>query len=200
MKSYLPKRFDFRARVFMEEPDFGKGVAQLLSLTREKGSLSAAYKSMGMAASKAWKILNRAEADLGVKLVERKSGGKQGGGSHLTPEGEDILNRYENFQKEVAEAVKRSFIKNFGNLGESKNIMRKKELKTVITFETTTQAIGMESACKKHQIAGRLIPVPKEITAGCGMAWMTPLENEESVVQFMSEHEIIPQGVFQVEI
>ena len=88
----------------MEEPDFGKGVAQLLSLTREKGSLSAAYKSMGMAASKAWKILNRAEADLGVKLVERKSGGKQGGGSHLTPEGEDILNRYENFQKEVAEA------------------------------------------------------------------------------------------------
>ena len=67
--------------------------------------------------------------------------------------------------------------------------MRKKELKTVITFETTTQAIGMESACKKHQIAGR-----------CGMAWMTPLENEESVVQFMSEYEIIPQGVFQVEI
>ena len=88
----------------MEEPDFGKGVAQLLSLTREKGSLSAAYKSM---------------ADLGVKLVERKSGGKQGGGSHLTPEGEDILNRYENFQKEVAEAVKRSFIKNFGNSGET---------------------------------------------------------------------------------
>ena len=32
------------------------------------------------------------------------------------------------------------------------------------------------------------------------MAWMTPLENEESVVQFMSENEIIPQGVFQVEI
>ena len=51
MKSYLPKRFDFRVRVFMEEPDFGKGVAQLLSLTREKGSLSAAYKSMGMAES-----------------------------------------------------------------------------------------------------------------------------------------------------
>ena len=46
MKSYLPKRFDFRVRVFMEEPDFGKGVAQLLSLTREKGSLSAAYKSL----------------------------------------------------------------------------------------------------------------------------------------------------------
>lgn len=78
--------------------------------------------------------------------------------------------------------------------------MRKKELKTIITFETTTQAIGMESACKKYQINGRLIPVPKEISAGCGMAWMTSLENEESVVQFMTEHEIRPQGIFQVEI
>lgn len=104
----------------MEEPDFGKGVAQLLSLTREKGSLSAAYKSMGMAGKQSMEDLKSgAEADLGVKLVERKSGGKQGGGSHLTPEGEDILNRYENFQKEVAEAVKHSFIKNFGNSGES---------------------------------------------------------------------------------
>jgi N-terminal domain of molybdenum-binding protein len=174
MKSYLPKRFDFRVRVFMEEPDFGKGVAQLLSLTREKGSLSAAYKSMGMAASKAWKILNRAEADLGVKLVERKSGGKQGGGSHLTPEGEDILNRYENFQKEVAEAVKTFFYKKLWKFRRIIKYHEKKRIKTVITFETTTQAIGMESACKKHQIAGRLIPVPKEITAGCGMAWMTP--------------------------
>ena len=40
--------------------------------------------------------------------------------------------------------------------------MRKKELKTVITFETTTQAIGMESACKKHQIAGRLIRTKRD--------------------------------------
>ena len=111
MESYIPKHFDFRVRVFMEEPDFGKGVAQLLSL-------SAAYKSMGMAASKAWKILKRAEADLGVKLVERRSGGKQGGGSNLTPEGEDILKRYEKFHKEVAEAAKESFLKNFGDLGE----------------------------------------------------------------------------------
>jgi len=37
--------------------------------------------------------------------------------------------------------------------------MRKKELKTVITFETTTQAIGMESACKEYQIESRMIRV-----------------------------------------
>ena len=39
-------------------------------------------------------------------------------GSNLTPEGEDILKRYEKFHKEVAEAAKESFLKNFGDLGE----------------------------------------------------------------------------------
>lgn len=120
MSSYLPKNFDFRVRIFENEPDFGKGVAQLMLLTKQKGSLSAAYKSMGMAGSKAWKILNRAEADLGVKLIERKSGGKQGGGSNLTPEGEDILNRYQNFQQEVYVAAKKSFEKNFRDVEDDK--------------------------------------------------------------------------------
>ena len=58
----------------------------------------------------------------------------------------------------------------------------------------------MESACKKTSDRRKIDPSAKEITAGCGMAWMTPLENEESVVQFMSEHEIIPQGAFEAEI
>ena len=52
------------------------------------------------------------------QIFERRSGGKQGGGSNLTPEGEDILKRYEKFHKEVAEAAKESFLKNFGDLGE----------------------------------------------------------------------------------
>lgn len=52
----------------------------------------------------------------------------------------------------------------------------------------------------KKSESRKIDPSTKRDTAGMWMAWMTPLENEESVVQFMSEHEIIPQGVFQVEI
>lgn len=55
--------------------------------------------------------------------------------------------------------------------------MRKKENYTVITFDTTHQAIAMESYCIQNRISGRLIPVPREITAGCGLAWrMRPEE------------------------
>ena len=49
--------------------------------------------------------------------------------------------------------------------------MREKVLTTVVTFGTTTQAIAMERECKKTGFEGRLIPVPREISASCGLAW-----------------------------
>ena len=55
--------------------------------------------------------------------------------------------------------------------------MRKKELKLVITFESTSDAIGFESHCESNNIDGRLIPVPQIISAGCGMAWCTDCAN-----------------------
>lgn len=41
----------------------------------------------------------------------------------------------------------------------------------VLTFSTTTAAMSMEKKCGEQKIPGRLIPVPREITAGCGLAW-----------------------------
>ena len=47
--------------------------------------------------------------------------------------------------------------------------MRPKELKLVITFHSTSDAIAMEKVCKGRQISGRLIPIPQVISAGCGL-------------------------------
>lgn len=52
--------------------------------------------------------------------------------------------------------------------------MREKKLYTIITFNTTTEAMAMEKRCSLAGIPGRLIPVPREITAGCGLAWRMP--------------------------
>lgn len=46
--------------------------------------------------------------------------------------------------------------------------MRKKEERFVVTFATTTGAMAMERACRTAGLPGRLIPVPRSITAG---AW-----------------------------
>ena len=45
--------------------------------------------------------------------------------------------------------------------------MREKQLRLIVTFKTTTGAMAMEKACKGENIAGRLIPVPRQISAGC---------------------------------
>ena len=49
--------------------------------------------------------------------------------------------------------------------------MRKKELKLVITFHTTADAMAMEKLCRQKSIPGRLIPVPRILSAGCGLSW-----------------------------
>ena len=59
--------------------------------------------------------------------------------------------------------------------------MRKKELKLVVTFHTTADAMAMEKACQELRVPGRLIPVPREISAGCGLAWCAPLEERAQV-------------------
>ena len=54
--------------------------------------------------------------------------------------------------------------------------MRPKTWKLVITFHTTAAALAMEKLCKEEGVPGRLIPVPRELTADCGMAWCAPTD------------------------
>ena len=63
--------------------------------------------------------------------------------------------------------------------------MRKKELKLVVTFHTTADAMAMEKACKEYQVPGRIIPVPRAISAGCGLSWCAALNDREQIVSMM---------------
>ena len=65
--------------------------------------------------------------------------------------------------------------------------MRKKELKLVVTFHTTADAMAMEKACKEHDVSGRLIPVPRTISAGCGLSWCAELTELERIKNVMQE-------------
>ena len=63
--------------------------------------------------------------------------------------------------------------------------MRKKELRLVVTFHTTADAMAMEKACKEYQVPGRIIPVPRAISAGCGLSWCADLGDREQIVDMM---------------
>lgn len=63
--------------------------------------------------------------------------------------------------------------------------MKKKELKLVVTFHTTADAMAMEKACKEREVPGRIIPVPRAISAGCGLSWCAELSDREAIVSMM---------------
>ena len=65
--------------------------------------------------------------------------------------------------------------------------MRQKKPALVITFSSTTAAIRMEAFCLENNLPGRMIPVPREITAGCGLAWRAPTDAQEQLTQSMTQ-------------
>ena len=77
---------------------FGEGPLRLLRCVERTGSLRAAAMEMEMAYSKASKLLKQAEHNLGFPLTTRSAGGKDGGGSRLTPEGKQWLQQYEAYR------------------------------------------------------------------------------------------------------
>ena len=87
--------------VFLDENGekfFGEGPCRLMRGLEEMGSLRAAAASIKMAYTKALKLISNAEKALGFKLTERITGGKDGGGSRITPEGKEWLTRYETYR------------------------------------------------------------------------------------------------------
>ena len=99
--------------IFLDEDGekfFGEGPCRLLHAVEQTGSLRAAAQSMGMAYTKALKILKNAEQALGFALTERTAGGKDGGGSRLTPEGKEWLERYEAYRDACVEANRQLYL------------------------------------------------------------------------------------------
>lgn len=78
---------------------FGKGISDLCKGVRDKGSLNAAAKDIGMAYSKAWRIIKETEDTLGIQLLIRDGAH----GSELTEEGSRLLSMYEAISKKLSQ-------------------------------------------------------------------------------------------------
>ena len=75
--------------------------------------------------------------------------------------------------------------------------MKKKELKLVVTFHTTADAMAMEKVCREKKVPGRLIPVPRSISAGCGLSWCAPLDAREHILEVMKETSIEEEALHE---
>lgn len=102
-----------QVKISIENPEteinsvFGRGIAELCVGVREKGSLYAAAKSMGMAYSKAWRIMKDTETALGMQLLNRDGAH----GSDLTDEGNKLIDVYLELEKKIQTDTNKAFRK-----------------------------------------------------------------------------------------
>ena len=91
--------------------DFGQGRAighgkvRLLEAVRDRGSISAAGRSMGMSYRRAWLLIDELNRLFETPLVETKHGGAAGGGAELTPFGHGVVQHYRSIERKAHKAV-----------------------------------------------------------------------------------------------
>lgn len=81
----------------------------LLEAIEETGSLAKAAERLAVPYRTALYKLREIERNLGVRLVATQSGGAAGGGSRLTPEGQELVRRWRAFSAGLDEWVAARF-------------------------------------------------------------------------------------------
>jgi molybdate transport system regulatory protein len=81
------------------KPFLGQGRVQLLEAIKSQGSISRASSELGMSYKKAWHLVKSMNAISNKPVVIKEAGGKNGGGSIITKNGEKLISTYRQLEK-----------------------------------------------------------------------------------------------------
>jgi len=101
-----------RSKIWIEvagEPVFGRGRLFLLEAIGKHGSINQAAKEINISYRKAWSFIKAMEERLGIQLVERQTGGRNGGGAKITNEAKEFLAKYARLEGGIREMVDKKF-------------------------------------------------------------------------------------------
>ncbi len=99
----------------------GEQIINLLKDIESEGSIQAAAKKNSISYRKAWGDIKNAEEILKFAITEKTRGGKDGGRTILTEDGKNMLNAFEELEKEFDKAFYNTAKKFFNNLNKKKN-------------------------------------------------------------------------------
>lgn len=92
----------FRIWLYKNEAKIlGKGRVELLEHIAQTGSITNAAKQMKMSYRQAWQMVQDMNQNASTPLVEKKLGGKEGGGARLTSAGVKAIKEFHNLEKKV---------------------------------------------------------------------------------------------------
>ncbi|MDR0579486.1 MAG: TOBE domain-containing protein [Campylobacteraceae bacterium] len=128
-----------------KRPFIGKGRIELLKRIHETGSLSKAARVMKISYKSAWDTLSDINKASGTILVKKAVGGKNGGGSFLTPAAHLYINIYDKIyeeQKQFFDLIE----KHMGNYDELMKFLARNSLRT----------------SARNQLHGKIVDLQKE--------------------------------------
>ncbi|GAA4829535.1 ModE family transcriptional regulator [Algivirga pacifica] len=111
---------EIKGRFWIEDegiPLLGEGKIVLLETLLKENSISSAAKAVGISYRKAWRLLEEMNKLSEEAVIEKSTGGKNGGGTKVTAKGMQYIHEYRSFQKQF-----RSFLK-----AESKELQKRIE-------------------------------------------------------------------------
>ena len=119
---------EIRSKIWLEasgEPVFGRGRRFLLEAIDAHGSINRAAFEVGISYRKAWGHIAAMEKRLGIRLVERQAGGRNGGGAALTSEARDFLRKFKELETGLREHIDERFRRLFaGSTKEDDRVRR----------------------------------------------------------------------------
>jgi len=89
----------------------GDGKWQILKKIEECCSLVQACEEMNITYRRTWNDLKKIEQQLGFKLLETTRGGAEGGSTHLTAYGIQLIKAFDHFHQRMDKIMKQEFEK-----------------------------------------------------------------------------------------
>ena len=72
-------------------------------------------------------------------------------------------------------------------------------MRLLITFETTYEVLMFEKYGVKHELKGRISPVPRKYSANCGLCWLGPVESRKEAEVIISRYELSYDKIYEIE-
>ena len=88
----------------------GPGTEMLFTAIDETGSVRRAAEKTGMSYTKAWKIIHDAESASSRLLVQRNTGGRDGGSAFLTEDARRLISLYRELETAKREIIQGVFL------------------------------------------------------------------------------------------
>jgi molybdate transport system regulatory protein len=151
----------------------GPGRVDLLAKIAETGSISQAAKAIRMSYKAAWDAIDAMNNLAGEALVERLTGGKGGGGTRLTPRGEQLVRNFR-----VLEQVHRDFVEQLNlqaaGIADDLNLISRLNMKT----SARNQFFGTVSRVKAGAVNDE---IELDIAGGQRLVAIVTCESTESL-------------------